>query len=116
MAVWGVLCHRPGLLRWAFPVQPVPSMTDPLFSPLPLGAATLQHRVVMAPLTRMRAGEGHVPTALNAQYYAQRASPGGLLIAEATPVSWQGHGHPRVPGIHTAAQVAGWRQVMRLAA
>jgi N-ethylmaleimide reductase len=78
---------------------------------LALGAATLQHRVVMAPLTRMRAGDGNVPTPLNAQYYAQRATPGGLLIAEATPVSWQGHGHPRVPGIHTAAQVAGWRGV-----
>ena len=86
-------------------------MTEPLFTPLTLGAATLQHRVVMAPLTRMRAGDGNVPTALNATYYAQRSTPGGLLIAEATPVSWQGHGHPRVPGIHTAAQVAGWRQV-----
>ena len=86
-------------------------MTPTLFSPLALGAAHLQHRLVMAPLTRMRAGEGNVPTALNAQYYAQRATPGGLLIAEASPVSWQGHGHPRVPGIHTAAQVAGWRGV-----
>ena len=86
-------------------------MTEPLFTPLTLGTATLQHRVVMAPLTRMRAGDGNVPTALNATYYAQRSTPGGLLIAEATPVSWQGHGHPRVPGIHTAAQVAGWRQV-----
>jgi len=86
-------------------------MTATLFTPLPLGPVTLQHRVVMAPLTRMRAGDGNVPTALNAQYYAQRATPGGLLIAEATPVSWQGHGHPRVPGIHTAAQVAGWRGV-----
>jgi N-ethylmaleimide reductase len=86
-------------------------MTPTLFSPLALGAARLQHRVVMAPLTRMRAGAGHAPTALNAQYYAQRATPGGLLIAEASPVSWQGHGHPRVPGIHTAEQVAGWRGV-----
>ncbi|OGA99713.1 MAG: alkene reductase [Burkholderiales bacterium RIFCSPHIGHO2_12_FULL_69_20] len=87
-------------------------MTDKLFTPLKLGPATLQHRVVMAPLTRMRASaDGNVPTALNALYYAQRATPGGLLIAEATPVSWQGHGHPNVPGIHTAAQVKGWRQV-----
>jgi N-ethylmaleimide reductase len=86
-------------------------MTDTLFSPLALGAATLQHRVVMAPLTRMRAGDGNAPTALNATYYAQRTTPGGLLIAEATPVSWQGHGHPRVPGIHTPAQVAGWQLV-----
>ena len=83
-------------------------MTEKLFTPLTLGPITLRHRVVMAPLTRMRARpEGNVPTALNAEYYAQRATPGGLLIAEATPVSWQGHGHPNVPGIHTAAQVTG---------
>ena len=62
-------------------------MTHTLFSPLTLGTTTLQHRVVMAPLTRMRAGDGNAPTALNAQYYAQRATPGGLLIAEASPVS-----------------------------
>ena len=87
-------------------------MTEKLFTPLALGPITLRHRVVMAPLTRMRARpEGNVPTALNAEYYAQRATPGGLLIAEATPVSWQGHGHPNVPGIHTAAQVTGWRLV-----
>jgi N-ethylmaleimide reductase len=87
-------------------------MTDTLFSPLPLGPITLQHRVVMAPLTRMRASpDGNVPMPLNATYYAQRAAAGGLLIAEATPVSWQGHGHANVPGIHTAEQVAGWRRV-----
>ena len=74
-------------------------MTHKLFTPLTLGPLTLRHRVVMAPLTRMRASpDGNVPTALNALYYAQRATPGGLLIAEATPVSWQGHGHPNVPG------------------
>jgi N-ethylmaleimide reductase len=87
-------------------------MIDKLFTPLALGPLMLRHRVVMAPLTRMRASaQGKVPTELNAQYYAQRATPGGLLIAEATPVSWQGHGHPNVPGIHTPTQVAGWRHV-----
>jgi N-ethylmaleimide reductase len=87
-------------------------MTEKLFSPLALGPVTLQHRVVMAPLTRMRASpDGNVPTAQNALYYAQRATPGGLLIAEASPVSWQGHGHAKVPGTHTAAQIAGWRLV-----
>lgn len=85
-------------------------MTTTLFSPLQLGAVTLQHRVVLAPLTRMRA-PGNVPGPMNAEYYAQRTTPGGLLIAEATPVSWQGHGHPNVPGIHTAEQVAGWKAV-----
>jgi N-ethylmaleimide reductase len=87
-------------------------MTEKLFTPLRLGRATLRHRVVLAPLTRMRASPGgNVPTALNAEYYAQRTTEGGLLIAEATPVSWQGHGHPNVPGIHTAAQVEGWKLV-----
>ena len=87
-------------------------MTDTLLSPLPLGRTTLQHRIVLAPLTRMRANPaGNIPGPLNAEYYAQRATPGGLLIAEATPVSWQGHGHPHVPGIHTKAQIAGWKTV-----
>lgn len=87
-------------------------MNPKLFTPLALGPYTLQHRVVMAPLTRMRASpDGNVPTALNALYYAQRATSGGLLITEATPVSWQGHGHANVPGIHTPSQVAGWRAV-----
>ena len=88
-------------------------MTDKLFTPLRLGAHTLQHRVVLAPLTRMRADPaGNVPTALNQAYYLQRTTPGGLLITEATPVCWQGHGHPNVPGIHTPAQVAGWRRIV----
>lgn len=86
-------------------------MPQTLFSPLRLGAATLQHRVVMAPLTRMRAGPCGVPGPLNALYYGQRATPGGLLIAEATPINPQGHGHPDVPGIHTREQVAGWKLV-----
>jgi N-ethylmaleimide reductase len=86
-------------------------MTDTLFSPLRLGAARLSHRVVMAPLTRMRSGPCGVPGPLNAEYYGQRASQGGLLIAEATPVNPQGHGHPNVPGIHTREQVAGWKLV-----
>jgi N-ethylmaleimide reductase len=87
-------------------------MTEALFTPLALGPLALRHRVVMAPLTRMRASpDGHAPTALNATYYAQRATPGGLLIAEASPVSRQGHGHPAVPGIHTDAQQAGWKLV-----
>jgi N-ethylmaleimide reductase len=87
-------------------------MTDTLFSPLRLGRVTLQHRIVLAPLTRMRANpDGNVPGPLNVEYYAQRTTKGGLLIAEATPVSWQGHGHPNVPGIHTPAQIAGWKTV-----
>ncbi len=87
-------------------------MTEKLFTPLALGSVTLQHRIVLAPVTRMRASaDGNLPTAMNAAYYAQRSTPGGLLIAEATPVSRQGHGHPNVAGIHTAAQIGGWRRV-----
>lgn len=81
-----------------------------LFSPLQLGAVRVPNRVMMAPLTRCRAGEGNVPTALNALYYRQRAGA-GLIIAEATSVSPRGYGYPATPGIFTQAHVAGWRGV-----
>lgn len=83
---------------------------DALFTPLELGALHLPNRIVMPALTRMRAGPGGVPTALNAEYYRQRASA-GLSVTEATAISVQGHGYPQMPGIHTAAQVAGWQLV-----
>ena len=83
---------------------------DILFKPLQLGALSLPNRIIMPALTRMRAGPGSVPTALNAEYYAQRASA-GLNITEATAISAQGHGYPNMPGIHTAAQIAGWQLV-----
>lgn len=81
-----------------------------LFKPIQLGDLTLPNRIVMAPLTRMRAGDGNVPTSMNAAYYAQRASA-GLIIAEATQVSLQGRGYDRSPGIHSPQQIAGWRRV-----
>src|SRR5271156_3382542 len=81
-----------------------------LFRPLLRGALRLPSRIVMPPLTRMRAGPGGVPTALNAEYYGQRASA-GLNITEATAISVQGHGYPNMPGIHTPEQIAGWRLV-----
>jgi N-ethylmaleimide reductase len=84
--------------------------TPTLFSPLQLGPLTLPNRVVMAPMTRNRAGPGNVPGALNATYYAQRAGA-GLIVSEATQVSPQGLGYPGTPGIHSAAQVEGWRLV-----
>src|SRR5271154_935316 len=83
---------------------------DILFTPTKLGALDLPNRIIMPALTRMRAGPGGVPTALNAKYYAQRASA-GLNITEATAISVQGHGYPNMPGIHSAAQVAGWHAV-----
>jgi N-ethylmaleimide reductase len=83
---------------------------DILFKPIQFGALALPNRIVMPALTRMRAGPGGVPTALNAEYYGQRASA-GLNITEATAISVQGHGYPQMPGIHTAEQIAGWRLV-----
>jgi N-ethylmaleimide reductase len=89
-------------------------MTVPhLFSPLKVGPYQLKHRVMMAPLTRMRASKPSLaPRPLNVEYYAQRATPGGLLIAEASPVAATGFGNPGVPGIYTEAQIAGWREVV----
>lgn len=81
-----------------------------LFSPIRLGPLDLPNRIFMAPLTRCRASEGHVPNELNAEYYSQR-SEAGLIIAEATSVSPRGYGYPNTPGIHTRAQVAGWQKV-----
>ncbi len=81
-----------------------------LFTPLRLGAIELPNRIVMAPLTRSRAGEGNVPTTLAAEYYAQRASA-GLIITEATQVSDTAQGYPNTPGIHTDAQTLAWRRV-----
>lgn len=67
------------------------AVTDPLFESVRLGALTLKHRVVLAPLTRMRASkesEGvYVPNELNVEYYSQRASDGGFMLTEATPIS-----------------------------
>ena len=84
---------------------------DPLFDPISFGSITAPNRVFMAPLTRSRSQQpGNVPWALNAEYYAQRASA-GLIIAEATQVSPMGRGYAFTPGIHTEAQVAGWKSV-----
>jgi N-ethylmaleimide reductase len=83
-----------------------------LLSPLRLGDLELPNRVLMAPMTRSRAAAGNVPTSLNAAYYEQRASA-GLIVSEATQVSPQGVGYPNTPGIHTSAQVSGWRGVTR---
>jgi N-ethylmaleimide reductase len=84
--------------------------TPDLFAPSQLGPLLLPNRIVMAPMTRNRAGAGNVPTALNAEYYVQRASA-GLIVTEATQVSPQGVGYPGTPGIHSDAQVEGWRLV-----
>ncbi|MCU1221404.1 MAG: alkene reductase [Candidatus Angelobacter sp.] len=81
-----------------------------LFDSYQLGPITLKNRIVMAPLTRSRAGHGEVPRELNAEYYRQRASA-GLIISEATQVSQQGQGYLWTPGIFTPEQVEGWKKV-----
>src|SRR5450755_1788474 len=84
-----------------------------LFSPLKIGPYQLKHRLVMAPLTRMRAEKPSLaPRPLNTEYYEQRTTPGGLIIAEASPVAATGFGSPGVPGIYSEAQIKGWRSVV----
>jgi N-ethylmaleimide reductase len=83
---------------------------EALFSPLKIGALTLPNRILMAPLTRCRAEDGHVPGPLMAEYYAQRASA-GLIIAEATMAMEGNSAFWREPGIYSQAQVEGWKRV-----
>src|SRR6185295_6320481 len=86
-------------------------MATGLFTPIRLGSLELPNRIVMAPLTRNRAGQpGNVPQPMNATYYAQRASA-GLIITEGSPISEMAHGYPATPGIHSAAQIEGWKRV-----
>ncbi|MFE3766431.1 alkene reductase [Streptomyces sp. NPDC059104] len=89
--------------------QQIPSASR-LFAPARLGGLELPSRLVMAPLTRTRAGADGVPGELMATHYAQRASA-GLIIAEATTPNAVGQSYPHIPGIHTPAQIAGWRRV-----
>ncbi|RAK60282.1 alkene reductase [Phenylobacterium hankyongense] len=83
---------------------------DALFEPATAGALQLTNRIVMAPLTRNRAGPDLVPSDLAAEYYSQRATA-GLIIAEATQISAQAQGYADTPGVYSDAQVAGWRAV-----
>ena len=88
------------------------SSVSALFQPLRVGTLDLQHRVVMAPLTRFRANKEHVHGDLAKTYYAQRSSvPGTLLITEATFIAPQAAGYANVPGIWNAAQIAAWKAV-----
>ncbi|KAL4802006.1 hypothetical protein BDV18DRAFT_69137 [Aspergillus unguis] len=91
------------------------SPLEPLFQPLKLGALNLQHRIIQAPCTRMRSTKESdgvwVPNDLNVEYYSQRASKGGLMLTEATPISHSAAGYPGVPGIFTPSQITGWKKV-----
>ena len=85
-------------------------MANSLFDPIKLGAIDAPNRIIMAPLTRGRAGPGFVPNDLAREYYRQRASA-GLIISEATGISQEGLGWPSAPGLWTDAQVEGWKGV-----
>ena len=81
-----------------------------LFDPITLGAIEAPNRILMAPLTRTRATDDHVPTELMIDYYRQRAGA-GVIISEATGISRQGLGWPNAPGIWTAEQVEAWKPI-----
>lgn len=83
-------------------------MPADLFDPFQLGDLTLANRMVMAPMTRNRAGENGVVTTMMVTYYQQRASA-GLIVTESSPVSPEGVGYPFTPGIYTDAQAASWQ-------
>jgi N-ethylmaleimide reductase len=82
-----------------------------LFSPLKLGAFTLEHRVVHAPTTRLRSDPDESPSAMMVDYYRQRASRGGLIITESAHPSHDSRGYEGAPGIYTDAHVAGWQAI-----
>lgn len=87
-------------------------MSSKLFAPLQLGKAKLSHRMAMAPLTRFRADDNHVPLPMVKTYYEQRGSvPGTLIISEATIISPQAGGYANVPGIYTEDQVKAWKEI-----
>jgi N-ethylmaleimide reductase len=86
-------------------------MSAKLFDPIRVGAIALRNRIVMAPMTRMRANRDGVPTSLMAEYYAQRATA-GLIVTEGTAISQQAQGFPRAPGIYSVEQTNGWRSLV----
>src|SRR4051794_1613067 len=86
--------------------------TDALFQPIQVGNMTLGHRIAMAPLTRFRSDDNHVPHPHVLDYYTQRASvPGTLLVTEATFIAPQAGGYGNVPGIWSQEQIDAWRKV-----
>jgi N-ethylmaleimide reductase len=88
----------------------IPRSRRAMFEPAQVGALKLANRIVMAPLTRNRAGPGLVPGKFAAEYYAQRATA-GLIITEATQISAQAQGYADTPGCYTDDQVSGWKNV-----
>ena len=97
-------------MRFTFMQNTMNSQFNQLFTPLKLGAIEIPNRIIMAPLTRARAGDNHVPTDLMAEHYAQRAS-GGLIIAEATMAMEGCSAFWKEPGIYSQEQIDGWKKV-----
>ncbi|KAI9018472.1 hypothetical protein CLU79DRAFT_837063 [Phycomyces nitens] len=88
-------------------------MSTALFTPIQVGASPLKHRVVLAPLTRMRATSDHIPGSLMAEYYQQRASEGGLLITETTFITEEAGPFPFTPGIYNNKQIEAWKDITK---
>ncbi|KAL0075071.1 hypothetical protein J3Q64DRAFT_1667478 [Phycomyces blakesleeanus] len=88
-------------------------MSTALFTPIKVGASLLKHRVVLAPLTRLRADANHVPVPLMTEYYQQRASEGGLLVAEGTFIAEDAGVYPSTPGIYNDTQIEAWKNVTK---
>lgn len=82
-----------------------------LFTPVKIGPYNLSHRVVLAPLTRMRTVTDFIPNDLMVEYYTQRATQGGFLISEGTVINETGHGYYGAPGIYNDEQVRGWKKI-----
>lgn len=103
--------HRLERKCWSItPARKILRMHDALFKPAQLGALNLANRIVMAPMTRDRAGPGDVPTDVMVRYYRQRASA-GMIVTEGVQPSAAGKGYWRTPGIWSEEQTAGWRKV-----
>jgi N-ethylmaleimide reductase len=91
-----------------------PTIEAKLFTPLQIGPYLLKHRVVMAPLTRNRSDQpGDIPGDMMLEYYSQRASDGGFIISEATPISATARGWHGAPGLYNDEQVEGWKKIVQ---
>ena len=105
-------CYSSGSFVSSAPIRKsLMSGKEIMFTPVKLGSIELKNRLVMAPLTRMRAIDGDVPNPLAKTYYAQRAGA-GLIITEATQISLLGKGYPATPGIYSAEQTAEWKEIV----
>jgi 2,4-dienoyl-CoA reductase-like NADH-dependent reductase (Old Yellow Enzyme family) len=87
--------------------------SDPLQAPFQLSSRTLDHRVVLAPMTRMRASKTGIPNPTAAEYYAERTTPNSLLISEGIVIHPRGRGFPNTPGLYNEEQVQAWKPITK---